>query len=511
MNLLRLIRIESFKRGLLLSVIFNIISKGALFVLTICIAGIFGSNIKTDIYFFVYGTMILLSGFINTVDIMVLVPVSMRLQESEGRGAAMVFLNYFLRIYILIGLVFTVVMLLFGTDLFGFFSKFPATTILVYKNYFLAGSIYFIFQLLTNYINNILTSLKFFTVPLIINGVNSVVIIAGIFLLYQRFDVLSIFISGIIAYSINLIILFLFMRKIAGWNFFTRGGTISKAVRNNILYTEMGQLTTLASSFLPLFLLSGLGKGVISMMNYGKNIADIPNTLFTAQVANVSGIKLNEQMAREELMGVNDTFQKTAKLLILILVPVGCYMIVFARPIVELFYERGNFDPGSINEVVGFMRLLTITIFSIGVNSIVSRVFIAAQALKQAFLYQLIMNIILIITIGILVLKFGAFGYPYGVLLINSLNFLLMYLICKKIVPFISYASVLRFTGIVLIINVLIATGIYLLFSNLQMALLPKLLLGFLLYLTVLLPVVHIFRVNTAFTEFIKYAKERFS
>ena len=91
-----LIKAESYKRGLTLSMVFNILAKGALFLLTICIASYFGSNIKTDIYFFVYSSMILLSGFINSIDIQVLIPESMRLRETEGTVAATAFLNYFL-------------------------------------------------------------------------------------------------------------------------------------------------------------------------------------------------------------------------------------------------------------------------------------------------------------------------------------------------------------------------------------------------------------------------------
>ena len=511
MNLLRLIKTESYKRGLLLSLLFNILAKGVLFVLTICIAGFFGSTIKTDIYFFVYGTMVLLSGFINTIDIMVLIPESMRLREREGPSVSMAFLNYFLRIYILIGLAFITVMYLFGTDLFGVFSKFPAAILLTYKKYFLAGSFYFLFQLLNQYLNNILSSLKFFTLPLIINGLNSIMVIAGIFLLHRHFDVLSIFISGIIAYTVNLIFLLLILKKIAGWNFFTRGHGIKKEVWNNILYAETGQLATVASSFFPLFLLSGFGNGLLSVMNYGKNIADIPNTLVTAQVANVSGIKLNEQLSRGDLRGLNDTFITTTKMLVLILVPLACYIIVFARPIVEVFYQGGNFNGQTINVVARFLQLFTLTIFSIGVNSIVSRVFMAAQALKQAFVYQVFMNLVLIAAIWILTRNYGAYGYPYGVIIINSLNYFLMYLICRKIVPYIDYSRLLRFTGLVLLINSVPAAGLFLLFNFIILGSLPKIILSFLIYLTVLSLVYKIFRVNPVFTELAIYVKKRFA
>ncbi|MCX6313265.1 MAG: hypothetical protein NTX08_00865, partial [Sphingobacteriales bacterium] len=182
MNLISRLKTESFARGMWLSVVFNILAKGILFLLTILLAAYFGSDIKTDIYFFVYGSMVLLAGFINAIDHAVLIPQSMRLRQSNGDEAAMAFLNYFLRIYIFIGLAFVVLMYFFGTRIFGWMSKFSETDIELYRNYFLLGSCYFFFLLLTNYINAILSSLKYFTIPMIISGINSCVVIAGILL-----------------------------------------------------------------------------------------------------------------------------------------------------------------------------------------------------------------------------------------------------------------------------------------------------------------------------------------
>ena len=492
-----------------LSVIFNIIAKGALFILTICIAAFFGSDIKTDIYFFVYSSMVLLSGFINTIDTMVLVPESMRLREKEGTAAAMGFLNYFFRIYFLISIAFVALMFLFGTKLFGLLSKFSEADIITYKNYFLIGSFYFFFQVLTGYINNILTSLKFFTVPMLISGINSCIVIAGIILLHRRFDVLSVFLGGIAAYSINLIFLLLVMKKIAGWNFFTPGTEIKKKTWRNIFFAELGQLATMASSFFPLFLLSGFGKGMISVMNYGKNIADIPNTLVTAQFANVSGIKLNEQFARQDLAGMNDTFIKTSKLLVFILVPLSCFMFLFAAPIVEFFYKRGNFSEAAAVDAARFLQLLAVAIFSIGINAIVTRIFIAVQAIRQAFLYQVILNVFLIAAIWVFTKYYGVYGYPYGIILMNLVNYIGMYFICKKIAEYINYTAILRYAALMILVNAAIATGLYFISDFLPSAVLLKLLTGFLIYLTVLLLLNKIFRLNTDLSQAMQQYKKQ--
>ena len=48
MNFLWLIKTESYEKGMLLSVLFNIISKGILFLLTILVARFFGSDFNAS-------------------------------------------------------------------------------------------------------------------------------------------------------------------------------------------------------------------------------------------------------------------------------------------------------------------------------------------------------------------------------------------------------------------------------------------------------------------------------
>ncbi|MBK8519559.1 MAG: oligosaccharide flippase family protein [Chitinophagaceae bacterium] len=483
MSFFRLIKEESYSRGMALSVLFNIISKGILFLLTIIIARYFGSDIKTDIYFFVFATMILFSSFINNIDTAVLIPESMRLREKEDNENATVFLNYFLLIYLVIGVLFTAGMYLFGTIVFGWISKFPEADIITYRNYFLLGSFFFIFHVLTNYLNNILTSLKYFSLPMVISSIKSCIVIVCIFLLKADYDVLSVILGGLISYAINLLIQIYILYKIAGWNFSFKKPKIRKAIWHNVFYSELGQAATVASSMFPLYLLSGFGSGIISVMNYGKNIADIPNTLVTSQFANVSGIKLNEQAAKEDYAGMNDTFMDTAKFMVFIMVPLGCFMFVFSEPVVELFYKHGSFTQEAVVASAKFMQLLSITIFSIGVNAVVTRIFIAMQAIKQSFFYQLFLNVLLIAGIWAFTKQYGEYGYPYGVILINSINFIGMYFICKKYFKTIEYGKLLKYSAKIMTVNLALAALLYYVLLSTDLGSFYKLLFGSIIYL----------------------------
>ena len=467
---------------MVLSVLFNMLSKGILFLLTIIIARYFGSNIKTDIYFFVFATMILFSAFINSIDTAVLIPESMQIRQKEGDSKAMGFLNYFLLIYFMIGLLFTLIMYFFGTTVFGLISKFAEEDIIAYHNYFWVGSLFFIFHVLTSYLNNILTSLKYFSLPMLISSVKSCVVIVCIFLLKARYDVLSIIIGGLISYAIHLIIQLYMLHKVAGWKFSFKRQVIRKTIWGNVFYAGLGQMATVASSMFPLYLLSGFGSGIISVMNYGKNIADIPNTLVTSQFANVSGIKLNEEFARKDYTGMNETFLHTSKLMVFILVPMGCFMFIFAEPIVELFYNRGNFTQQAVTESAKFMQLLSVTVFSIAVNAMVSRLFMAAQFMKQAFAYQVTMSCVLIFFIWLFSKYCGAYGYPYAVILVNTLNFLTMFFICKKYFKVIQYGQLLKYTGVIVLINVPVAVILFYTLQQSNLFYFYKLLIGLFVY-----------------------------
>lgn len=496
MNFLRLIKAESYTRGMMLSVLFNIISKGILFLLTIIIARYFGSDIKTDIYFFVFVTMILFSSFINNIDTAVLIPESMRLREKEGDEKANAFLNYFLLIYLVIGILFTVGMYFFGTAIFGFISKFPEADIVTYHNYFWLGSFFFIFHVLTNYLNSILTSLKYFSLPMIISSVKSCIVICCIFLLKAEYDVLSVILGGLISYAVNLFIQIYVLNKIAGWKFRFIKPPIRKKIWSNVLYSELGQAANVASSMFPLYLLSGFGSGVISVMNYGKNIADIPNTLISSQFANVSGIKLNEQAAQKDFAGMNETFLSISKLMVFILVPIGCFMFVYADPIVELFYRSRNFKADAITETAMFLQLLGVTIFSIGINGMVTRVLIAVQAIKQAFFYQVALNVFLIGAIWLCTSYYGAYGFLYATIVMNLGNFMAMYFICKKLVPAINYAALFKYTARLILVNTIIAAALFITVNYLQPGGLLNIISGFLLYLITLLILNYKFGLN---------------
>ena len=169
-----------------------------------------------------------------------------------------------------------------------------------------------------------------------------------------------------------------------------------------------------------------------------------------------------------------------------------------------------NFTNYDITNAAMFLKLLAVTIFSIGINAMVTRVFIAVQAIKHAFFYQVFLNILLIAAICICTKYYGAYGYPYGIIIINIINYFAMYFICRKLVPQINYCVLLKYTGFILFINALIAMGLYFLAGYFKMGVLLNITLGFLLYFIILSILNKKFKLNPEWAKIFQHAKQKF-
>jgi peptidoglycan biosynthesis protein MviN/MurJ (putative lipid II flippase) len=191
-------------------------------------------------------------------------------------------------------------------------------------------------------------------------------------------------------------------------------------------------------------------------------------------------------------------------------VPIGFYCFVFATPIVALFYKSHHFNESAVTESAIFLKLLAVTVFSIGINAMVTRLFIAVQAIRPAFFYQVVLNVLLIAATWICIKYYGAYGYPYAVIIMNLVNFITMYFICRKLVPQINYAALIKYAGLIILINMIIATGLYFAVSYFMLNGLLNIIFGFMLYLIALLILNKKFNLNTDLGYIFKYIKQKF-
>jgi peptidoglycan biosynthesis protein MviN/MurJ (putative lipid II flippase) len=437
------LKIESYQKGIAISSFFNIIAKIILFVNSIVIAYYFGTQTKTDIYFYVMSSIIgLIVTLISGLNLAVLLPESMRLREQESEEKSMQFLNFFLYLYLIIGLIVSIPLIIDSVGFFNIFTKFGIEALSQNQSLLLLFIPLFTLILIVNYLTDILTSYKYFTMPMIAAIINNSAALIFIILFHSIWDVKSILVGLNTAYLINTIFLIYLIHKNLKWNFTYKKIKFTKAVKKNIIYAQAGNLASVLGSFAPAYILSSFGSGVITALNFGQKTANIPNDFITSQFTSISGIRYNELYAQKDYTRLNMVFLETAKFLIFIMIPVSVLAFIFSDEVISILFQRGKFDAISVKNSALFMKYLVLLLPFYAINGLASRLYMAAQLINYSFWYQIAANLMLIALVWFGIKNFGAIGFPYALLTQYILNTFVIYFFLKFLLPFIKFCKV---------------------------------------------------------------------
>jgi len=419
---LRSLMVESYRRGVVFSSTLNVVAQFVGFVTNLAIAYYFGTQAKTDVYFYCLSAIALVIAFFGNLNSAVLLPECMRIREQEGEQAGMGFVNLFLLAYLLLGLAGTAALLISPVKSFTAISSFDAGLLQEHRAIVVYSVPIFLLTLIAFYLIDVLTSFKYFTVPMLSSILSRLVILAFLVCGHRRLDILSVLWGTLIAALLQLGLLVQIYRDALKWKFHHLRYRVRPQVIRNLLLTLAGGAVTFASSFLPLYLLSGLGSGVITALNYGQRVAAIPATFITTQFSAVLAIKLNDLWARGRRREFSETFERSVGILVFVLTPVAILGAVYAREIVVVLFKRGAFDEESVRGSALFVRYLSLLLPFLAINMVVARLLMAAQKIPHGFVYQVCSNLLLLALIAAGVRAGGAYGYLLALLAHGLLN-----------------------------------------------------------------------------------------
>lgn len=450
-----ILKSESYEKGIVISIFFNIMAKFLVFLNTVLIAFYFGSNVTTDVYYYLYNTIILLSGFIIALNSSVLIPEAMRLRIQEGENKSIQFLNLFIYLYLLLGIFIGCLFIIEPIKLFSLISKFDEYILAENNQLIFYSTPLFLFIIVTRLLADILTSYKFFTAPMIVEAIINTFIIISLIAFHKQLSLLSILIAMNIGYAINLFILIRLMQKRLNWQFMQISvKSISKRIIKNSVYSQFGNISGFLISFVPIYLLSGFSSGIITALNYGKTIAFVPNQFISSQFSSVSAIRFNELFALKMFKELNIAFIKASQFLLFILLPISAFLFIYASEIVTIVFKRGQFDELSVQSTTMFLKIFSLTLPLLGVLTIVSRLLMATQKLKQSSLYQIANNILLLILLPIFINTWGYIGYPLSVLVSNVINFIVCLFLLNFLFKYVKYREILIYSGTITMTNI---------------------------------------------------------
>jgi putative peptidoglycan lipid II flippase len=496
-----MLKTESYKRGIVLSTGLNIIVKAILFFNTIVIAYYFGTSIDTDLYFYIFSTVTLIAALVNGMDLAVILPEGMHLQEEKGKHEAVLFYNFFGFCYLLLGLLIFIVLFFFSVPIYSSISSYKSSVLSGHSGLLLLSSILPLLMILSNYFTSVLTTLKYFTAPLIANGIAQVFGLLSLVIFHNRFGTVSVLIGMVAGYLLNLALLLFFMYLKLNWHAGFSAKNVTARVKKNLASVQLGNLATFSFNYGIIVVLSALPVGIYSAYNYAVQVLNVPNNFIVSQAAAVAGIKFNELSAKKLRDELNRIFLSSIDVLLFLIVPFCVLTYLYADVIVDFLYLRGGFTKESSEKVVFFLKYLIFLSPCYLINTFVSRIMTAEKKVSQSFLFQLGFNIGSLILIIFVTKFFKETGFVCAMLsayyfLIGVLSYFLM----NWVMPYVNYLKSVRSLLLIILYNLPFLLIFYKLFDRHQS--IPVFLMISVCYYAVVIIINHFIKINKLADEY---------
>ncbi len=147
-----------------------------------------------------------------------------------------------------------------------------------------------------------------------------------------------------------------------------------------------------------------IGAGANSSLWYGNRLMQFPLGIFAIALGTALLPAIAEQTARQELESVRKTLSFALRSIFLIILPSSVGLIVLSQPIIQLLFERGQFDAVSTSRTAAVLLCYSIGLFAYSGQKILTAGFYAAQNTRTpvkiavvSVITNIIFNLILMI------------------------------------------------------------------------------------------------------------------
>ena len=426
----------NYKKGAALSVAATITGKIFSFLSSLLLAFYFGATGKTDVYFYLILICAVLTGWLSSLNITLVLPEFMHQREKSPR-AAINLANFFLYIYTGAALMGCAAAYFWPSEILGAISAFSPAEIQRSGNLLFLSAVYFFSFFIMSYLIALCESYRMFGIYFLA-PLNT--LLPLLFLIASK-KLEAMFLGYITAYLIQAFICLYLLRKKAAWHFSPAKPEFNKKFIQNFLYSQPGAMVWAAVLYAPLFMISSTQAGMVSAVNYSRMLSDSPTDILTSKVNNVAKVKFTAEAAKKRFAQMSDTVIKTDRAVSVLLIPFCVFTCLFAQEIIIMFFKRGNFTAQDAANTARFLAMFIMAVPFIGYNNNASNVFSALRIIKEITPRYLILGLICTAAFILGVKFYGAYAYPVIFLAMYAVMTVMNIITLKTFAPFIPYGE----------------------------------------------------------------------
>jgi len=139
----------------------------------------------------------------------------------------------------------------------------------------------------------------------------------------------------------------------------------------------LGLAATQVNVFVNTWLATGEGTGAVSWLNYAFRLMYLPLGLFGVSIATASIPRIARRAAADDRDGLRRTISTGVSMMLALTVPATLGLVVLARPIVALLFERGHFTPADTAATAGALMCYAIGLSGYSIVKVATPTFYA--------------------------------------------------------------------------------------------------------------------------------------
>lgn len=353
-------------------IFFNLIGRLMGFVREMLVASTFGSNMATDAYFAAITATGLITALITVALSTTTIPILSKVESLEGKAGKINHTNNLLNATIIIGSVLVAVGILLSPLIvkilaIGFVGEQYELAVLLT----IIGMPALLFKAIVGIYRGYLQSERMFFESAISDVSLNLVTILYLLFLSIPFGIKGLMIASVISVVPQFLIQIPSLKK-AGysyeWYLNVKDEYLVKLlhlvppVLAAVLIDDVNKIVdkTLASTLAP---------GSISALNYATKLESIIISVFVVSILTVVFPEISKRFSENNIEQLSRICSTGFNMIIIITIPATMWLIVLARPIIEIAFQRGQFDA-----IATEMTSIALVFYSFGLIAIALRV-----------------------------------------------------------------------------------------------------------------------------------------
>ncbi|MSU00234.1 murein biosynthesis integral membrane protein MurJ [Tissierella pigra] len=393
-------------KSALIIIIFTLGSKFLGFLREVLIAAKFGSGMETDTFFIALTATSLVTGFLSNAISTTFIPVISEIESKEGKKGKIEHTNNMINVIFFVSLILVIIGLL-GTPIIIklLASGFEGEQFNLAVKLTRIGLPMILFSGVIGVMTGYLQSEQRFNATAMIGIPFNFIYIFFLLFLSSIFGIRGLMVAGVIAVFSQLLVQ-IPEARLSGFKYKFIFDLKDKYIKK-VLYLSLPVLIGVAindlNAIVDKTLASSLVSGSISALNYASKLNGLILGVFISAITTVIFPVLSKEANDDNIDGVESTMSYGINLILLITVPATVGMIVLAKPIVEIAFQRGEFDAIATLMTSQALIFYSIGLVAMALRLLITRVYYSLQDTKTPMIngaisvgFNIVLNLILV-------------------------------------------------------------------------------------------------------------------